>query len=228
MKKILVIAAHPDDEVLGCAGLMARAKHEGNLVHVLICAEGLTARQTQRNVNEKSDEFKALYDSANKANLILGVDSLEFLNFPDNRMDSVELLEVVKKIEQKIANFAPDEIYTHFHSDVNIDHQIVNKAVLVATRPMPGKLISKVYMFEVPSSTDWIFSGASQAFVPNVFVDITNFIEIKKESMKLYEIEMRKYPHSRSIENLINLAKVRGATVGVEAAEAFMLVREII
>jgi LmbE family N-acetylglucosaminyl deacetylase len=229
MKKILVIAAHPDDEVLGCGGTIAKLVKEGNEVHVVLAAEGLTSRQVNRNQTELKKEFDELYKKAKDANDHLGVTSLEFLGFPDNRMDSVDLLDIIKKIEIKLEKFFADVIYTHFPSDLNVDHRLLSEAVLTATRPMPGQGVKKIFFFEVPSSTDWKFGGSGQSFFsPNVFVNIESTLSQKMRALAHYQSEMRAFPHARSLENLENLAKVRGAHVGYKAAEAFILARELV
>ena len=229
MKKILVVAAHPDDEVLGCGGTIAKLAKVGHEVHVILAAEGLTSRQIERNQVELKKEFDELYKKAKDANDILGVKSLEFLGFPDNRMDSVDLLDIVKKIEAKLENFSAEIVYTHFPSDLNVDHRLLSEAVLTATRPMPGQGVKKVFFFEVASSTDWKFGGGEQAFFsPNVFVNIESTLTLKIKALSQYQSEMRPFPHARSLENLENLAKVRGAHVGYRAAEAFILARELI
>ena len=229
MKKILVVAAHPDDEVLGCGGTIAKLVKEGNEVHVVLAAEGLTSRQVNRNQAELKKEFDELYKKAKDANEHLGVTSLEFLGFPDNRMDSVDLLDIIKKIEIKLEVFFADVIYTHFPSDLNVDHRLLSEAVLTATRPMPGQGVKKVFFFEVPSSTDWKFGGSEHLFFsPNVFVNIESTLSQKMRALAHYQSEMRPFPHARSLENLENLAKVRGAHVGYRAAEAFILARELV
>lgn len=229
MKKILVVAAHPDDEVLGCGATIAKLAQSGCEVHVILAAEGLTSRQQSRDQAQLKNEFDELYAKAKKANDVLGVKSLEFLGFPDNRMDSVDLLDITKKIEAKLETFAAQEIYTHFPCDLNIDHRLLSEAVLTATRPMPGQVVKKVYFFEVPSSTDWKFGGAEQTFFsPNVFVNIETTLPLKLKALSHYDSEMRPFPHARSLENLENLAKVRGAHVGYKAAEAFVLARALV
>lgn len=228
-KKILIIAAHPDDEILGCGATIARLTTEGHEVHVMIMAEGLTSRQNVRNKESLKKEFDELYAMAEKANSLLGVRCLEFLGLPDNRMDSLDLLDIIKPIETKIEKFNPDDVYTHFPSDLNVDHRLLSEAVLTATRPIPGQTVKKVYFFEVPSSTDWMFGTSSTTgFTPNVFVDVEKYLSKKLEALNIYKSEMRPYPHARSIENLENLAKVRGSMVGFRAAEAFILARELI
>lgn len=227
MKRILVVAAHPDDEVLGCGGTIAKLAKEGHDVHVILAAEGLTSRQVARDHVGVKNELDELYVKAKEANDTLGVKSLEFLGFPDNRMDSIDLLDIVKKIESKLESFAADEIYTHYPSDLNVDHRLLSEAVLTASRPLPGQVVKKVFFFEVPSSTDWKF-GEQSFFTPNVFVNIELFLSVKMKSLMHYQSEMRPFPHARSLENLENLAKVRGAHVGYKAAEAFILARELV
>lgn len=229
MKKILIIAAHPDDEVLGCGGTIAKLSAQGAEVHVLLAAEGLTSRQEQRDPQALRAEFEKLHMTANQANELLGVKSLEFLGFPDNRMDSIDMLDVVKKIEAKMTTFKADEVYTHFPSDLNVDHRILSEAVLTATRPQPGQMVKKVFFFEVPSSTDWNYNGKpSSFFSPNTFVNIESSLSKKISALKCYDAEMRPFPHARSVENMENLARVRGASVGYKAAEAFILARALI
>lgn len=229
MKKVLVIAAHPDDEVLGCGGTIASQVLKGDIVKVVIAAEGLTSRQDSRDAEVLKKELNKLHTVAFEANAQLGVTDVQMLAFPDNRMDGLELLDVVKQIEKVVTDFNPNVIYTHFPNDLNVDHRILSEAVLTATRPMPGSSVSEIYFFEVASSTEWNFSGQSaRAFVPNVFVDIADTLAKKMAALKIYESEMRPFPHARSLENLENMAKVRGATVGLKSAEAFVLARSII
>jgi len=226
--KVLVVAAHPDDEVLGCGGTMARHVQEGDQVHVLILAEGMTARSTQRDRDIYSQELSALAQQAHAANKILGVTSVMLHNFPDNRMDSIDLLDIVKIIEQKINEIKPDIIYTHHAGDVNIDHRRVHDAVIAASRPMPGVCVTQVLFFEVASSTEWQTPYSAPIFAPNYFVNISSTLSLKIKALEVYASEMRDFPHPRSYKALEHLARWRGATVGVDAAEAFALGRIII
>lgn len=229
MKKILIVAAHPDDEVLGCGATAAKLSSEGCEVHVILAAEGLTSRQDVRDSVSLQKELQELISTATNANQALGIKSVEFLGFPDNRMDSLDMLDIVKKIESKLETFQADEVFTHFPSDLNIDHRLLSEAVLTATRPLPGQKVKKVFFFEVPSSTDWNFNGATHSyFSPNVFVNVEGFLSKKIQALSFYKSEMRPFPHARSIENVENLAKYRGAHVGYRAAEAFMLARELV
>lgn len=219
-KVILIVAAHSDDEAIGCAGAMAKHVAVGDEVHVLFMTDGVSSR-----LNEKNDIDHRL-SSAETASAIIGVTSIENLDFPDNQMDSIPLLNVTQAIEKKVEVVQPDVIYTHHIGDLNVDHQTTHKAVMTACRPQPASCVKEIYSFEVLSSTEWQSPGFLP-FSPNVFVDISNFIEVKKKALETYAEEMRPSPHSRSISNVINHANVRGNTVGVDYAEAFMSIREI-
>lgn len=216
-KIILVVAAHTDDEALGCGGTIARHVSEGDEVHLLFMTDGVGSRK------ENNDGTKRL-GAANEAAKILGVSSFTNLNFPDNTMDSIPLLDIVKEIEVQISELEPEVIYTHHIGDLNIDHQITHKAVLTACRPQPGFSVKEIYAFEVLSSTEWQAPGV-MPFIPSVFVDIVDYLAIKLKVLESYEEEMRSLPHSRSIEHVEHLAKHRGQSVGFFAAEAFMIIR---
>ena len=218
-KTILVIAAHSDDEALGCSGVIARHVSEGDSVHLLFMTDGVASRL-------ESGDGKNRLTYAQDASKILKVDSFTNLNFPDNKMDSIPLLDVVKEIEDKISQVQPEVIYTHHIGDLNIDHQITHKAVITACRPHPGFCVRKIYAFEVLSSTEWQTPGV-ESFCPNMFIDITDYIDIKKQVLKVYSAEMHQTPHSRSIDNAIRLNAVRGNSIGVDYAEAFVLIRMI-
>ncbi|MED3800264.1 PIG-L family deacetylase [Lysinibacillus capsici] len=229
MKKILVIAAHPDDEILGCGGVMAKHSKDGDKVYSAILAEGITSRDLQRNKEAHEDNFKILYKAAELANEIVGVTELKLLGFPDNRMDSVDLLDIVKQVEILIEKIKPDIIYTHHIGDVNIDHQMIHKAVITATRPIPGNhLVEEILFFETASSTEWMTPGTATPFTPNYYVNIEETLHLKLKALEAYEYEMRDWPHARSIKALDYLAKWRGANIGFEAAEAFILGRKIV
>lgn len=227
-KRILVIAAHPDDEILGCGGAMAKHVQNGDLVHVVILAEGMTSRDQQRDREKRKEELEELVTAAKMANKIIGVTSLEFHEFPDNRMDSVDLLDIVKVVEHFVSKFKPDIVYTHHIGDVNIDHNCIHKAVVTACRPVPNQSVKQLLFFEVASSTEWQPPSSAPIFAPNWFVDISNTLDLKLKALEAYAIEMREWPHSRSITALEHLAKWRGASVGVEAAEAFIAGRILV
>jgi LmbE family N-acetylglucosaminyl deacetylase len=226
-KSVLVVAAHPDDEVLGCGATMALHKRRGDRVHVLILAEGLTSRDPERNRNRQSAGLQALAQSARKANKILGVQSLTLGSFPDNRMDSIDRLDVIKAIEASIAKVKPSVVYSHHAGDVNIDHRIVHDAVVAACRPQPGHPVKQMLFFEVASSTEWRPPKSAVAFQPNWFVDVSSTLQKKLTALNAYKTEMRSWPHARSIKALEHLARWRGASIGTSAAEAFILGRRI-
>jgi len=226
--RVAVIAAHPDDEVLGCGGTMARHVRAGERVDVLIMAEGLTSRDDARDAAARVDDLEALKRVARAANTALGVTDLEFAGFPDNRLDGVDLLDVVKAVEAFLAARRPSVVYTHHPSDLNVDHRIVSQAVATACRPQPGAPVQTVLFFEVPSSTEWQPPGGYGPFVPAWFVDIGATLPQKLEALVHYAGEMRAWPHARSLRAVESLAHWRGATIGAEAAEAFALGRHLI
>ena len=219
-KKVLVVAAHPDDEILGCGGTMALHVDKGDDVYVVFMADGVASRLGKD--NSVIDRGSAAENAAK----ILGVTSVENLDFPDNSMDSVPLLDVTKAIEAKIEKLQPKVIYTHHLGDLNVDHQITHKAVMTACRPQPDFCVKEIFAFEVLSSTEWQTPGYFP-FMPNVFVDIGKQIDVKRKALEAYSKEMRQPPNSRSIENSIRLNALRGNTVGVEYAESFVLLRKI-
>jgi LmbE family N-acetylglucosaminyl deacetylase len=223
MKNILCIAAHPDDEILGFGATLAKHAEKGDAVYVVIAAEGITSRDTQRNTDVKSDEFKKLYECTEKANKILGVKKVQFLAMPDNRMDSLDLLDIVKKVEEVIKQIQPSVVYTHFQGDLNVDHQILNRAVLTACRPQPGYVVKEIYAGEVPSATHW--NPSAPAFNPNCFVNVESTLAKKLEALRIYESEMRAFPHARSLKGVEALAHWRGSQSGSPAAEAFEILR---
>lgn len=226
-KSVLVVAAHPDDEVLGCGATMAKHARDGDTVSVLIMAEGITSRDISRDPQKRKLELQELSVAAKAANRILGVKNLALHDFPDNRMDSVNLLDLVKLVEEQIQKHKPTVVYTHYGWDVNVDHQLTHDAVLTACRPMPGQPVKTLLFFEVASSTEWRPASSAPPFAPNWFTDISKTLPAKLKALKSYSREMRPWPHARSIKALEHLARWRGATIGVEAAEAFVLGREL-
>jgi len=224
-QSILVIAAHPDDEVLGCGGTMARHVREGDEVHVVILAEGITSRYQERSREAREYELSELAKATQKAGDILGISSLRLHQFPDNRMDGVDLLDVIKCVEEHLLRVAPDIVYTHHAGDLNIDHQVVHRAVVTACRPQPGQSVHTLLFFEVASSTEWQPPASAATFAPNWFVNISDTLEAKITALSYYKNEMRTWPHPRSIEAIKNLALWRGASYGIESAEGFILGR---
>jgi LmbE family N-acetylglucosaminyl deacetylase len=224
--KVLVIAAHPDDEVLGCGATAARLAQEQHEVHIAILGEGITSRHAQR-ADADANQLHALHRQAQSAAFKLGAKSLVLHKFPDNRLDTVPLLEVIKVIEELVDQISPEVIYTHHPGDLNVDHGVIYRAVLTATRPMVGQRVREIYAFEVPSSTEWAFGSVQPSFRPNVFVDVAATLETKIAALACYETEVREFPHPRSPESLRAVARRWGSAVGCHAAEAFELVRSV-
>lgn len=226
--RVLVVAAHPDDEVLGCGGTIARHSDDGDMVQVLIVAEGATSRQQHRDRYEAGDELPALSQAAQVAGSILGAKGVELLDLPDNRLDSLDRLDLIKLVEKRIERYQPQLVYVHHAGDVNVDHRRLHEAVVTACRPTPSHPVKRLLSFEVVSSSEWQPPGSAPAFQPNWFVDISNQWQRKHDALVAYASEMRSWPHSRSLKAVEHLARWRGAQVGVEAAESFCLLRQLI
>lgn len=232
--KILIFVAHPDDEVLGMGGTILRHSQKGDYVKVVYFATGITSRRSLNYYNnvayeQKNDpkliqkQIKSLRNDAQRSCKILKVKEIKFYDFPDNEMDSVPLLKIVKTVEKEIHSTRPDKIYTHHYHDLNIDHRTVFNAVLTACRPI-FSYVKELIMFEVPSSTEWNYPSC---FNPNYFVNIKSQLSSKIKAMKAYKNELRHFPHTRSIENLRVIAERWGSISGNYAAEAFEIARKI-
>ncbi|HEY8357826.1 MAG TPA: PIG-L deacetylase family protein [Ramlibacter sp.] len=220
-RTVLVVAAHTDDEVLGCGGTLARHVAEGDSVHAIFLADGVSSRD-----GAAHGEAERRDAAARHAHQILGLASATCLGMPDNKLDSLPLLQIVQSLEAAISKISPTTVYTHHHGDLNIDHAVTHQAVMTACRPLPGSRVREILSFEVMSSTEWATPGR-HPFLPNHYVDITPFMAVKMAAMRAYELEMRDEPHSRSFAHIEHLARHRGCSVGVGAAEAFMLVRSL-
>lgn len=219
-KKILVVAAHTDDEALGCGGTIARHAAAGDVVYALFMTDGVASRGVS------DSEAKHRQTAAAAAAKILGLAEIFQREFPDNRMDSVALLDVVKAVEDVVLKVQPEILYTHHAGDLNVDHRVTHQAVMTACRPLPGTPVREIYAFEALSSTEWTGSGQQQ-FSPNVFIDISDFVGVKQRALEAYAEEMRAAPHSRSLAHVRSLGEHRGNTVGVASAEAFEAIRVI-
>jgi LmbE family N-acetylglucosaminyl deacetylase len=226
MKRVLTIAAHPDDEVLGCGGAMAAHVAAGDRVSILILGEGLTSRAPARD-DASRDGIASLQDDARRAAAALGVTDLTLLEFPDNRFDHVDLLDVVKAVERVKAAAAPDIVYAHHWGDLNIDHRVTFDAVMAAFRPLPGEKPVSIFAFEVPSATGWAGPASDRAFVPTHYIGIEAMLPRKIEAMEAYTTERKTSPHPRAPESLTAWARYRGSQVGLGAAEAFVTVRTV-
>lgn len=223
-KRILVIAAHPDDEVLGCGGSIAKFSAGGDKVFALILGEGAMSRFDTRKDGLKSKAPAKLKAASARVARIMGIKMVSMFNFPDNRFDTVPLLEIAKVIEKVKNGIKPDIVYTHHRDDLNIDHRITYDAVLTACRPLKGETVKEIYSFEVPSSTEWNYPAS---FNPDVFIDINRTICKKIAALKCYKSELRQFPHPRSEEGARHLAAYRGSMAGLNCAEAFETVRII-
>lgn len=224
-ESLLILAAHPDDEVLGCGGTIAKLSDEGANVHVAFLADGVFSRGGDE--AGQQEELNTRRKAAQQACDILGVKSVSFGDFPDNRMDTIPLLDIVQAVELIIARHRPAIVFTHHGGDVNIDHRRLYEAVMTACRPQNHHPVKTLLSFEVPSSTEWQLPGGALAFTPNWFVDISATLDRKLAALEVYATELRAWPHPRSIQGVEHLAHWRGATVGVDAAEAFILGRQL-
>lgn len=224
LETTLVIAAHPDDEVLGCGGTIAKLTDQETAVHFAFLADGVGAR-----LHDDSGEYQAHLQqrrmAAQAATEILGAASVHFDDLPDNRLDTVALIDITRRVEALVAKHHPVKVFTHHSGDLNVDHRRVHQAVMTACRPQAGHPVRTILCFEVPSSTEWQTPGSGAAFEPNWFVDIGDTLERKLAALDAYRSELRDWPHARSRKGVEYLARWRGATVGCTAAEAFMLAR---
>lgn len=219
--KVAAIYAHPDDEVLACGGMLAHHAARGDDVKILILATGLTSR------GEASlQELESLKDDARNAARALGVESVSFGGFPDNAMDGVPLLDVVKAVEDFLDHHPAQVIYTHHMGDMNIDHEVTAQAVLTAARPLPGTMDLTILAGEINSSTEYA-PPPMIPFTPTEYYDIADTLDAKIKAMAAYKGELREWPHPRSLKALEHQARNRGAQAGMEAAEAFMTLRRI-
>jgi LmbE family N-acetylglucosaminyl deacetylase len=221
--RILVVVAHPDDETLGAGGTVAKFAQRGSEVWVLVICDGVTARHS---------EVDRQKECAKRACETLGVSNVVFCDMPDQRLDTLSLVDVITPIEECVAELQPELVLTHFEEDVNQDHGVVFRATMVATRPSPGSSVQTVMCFETASSTEWAAPFPGNTFVPNVYVDIESTLRTKVDAMSVYADthtgEVKPYPHPRSLEAIEVYAKRHGVAVGIEAAEPFMLVRGVI
>ena len=213
---VLVVAPHALDEVLGCGGTIALYAAEGRHVHILVlCGDG-TGHDSKRRV------------AAAQVAELLGAQPPRFAGFPENRSDTVPLSDIVTIIERTVAELRPSVVYVSNGSNLNVDHQIAFRATATAVRPVPGNPVMEFYSYEVPSSTDWAPPGFGEVFQPTRFAEITRVIERKRKALELYSFDLRPEPHARALNTLENVARVRGATVGIPAAEAFAVLRTIV
>lgn len=226
MKTILVIAAHPDDEVLGMGGTIAKLTKAGNEVYVLIVTDGSSSQYRD------CDELNKIIEDKKKETLacakILGVKEVMYGEQPDMKLDTTSHIIINQVIEKVVNHVQPEIVYTHFWGDVNMDHQQVYKSTLVAVRPVMGQVVKELYCYRVPSSTEWTPCKADTMFMPNVFVNITEEAEQKYAAFAEYTTELRDYPHPRSVKHLKELDIARGLEVGQGPTETFVLLRKLV
>ena len=221
--RVLVVIAHSDDETLGAGGTIRRLASEGKTVGVVSFTDGVSARGPGM-----ESEVLSRQEAASAAAKLLGFSWLANFGFPDNSLDTVPLLDMAKSLEAIGSEFRPDLVFTHSSADLNIDHRRVLEATLVCFRPQPSETYAAIYSMEIPSATGWGYPGITDDFVPNVFFDISETLKNKEAAMEAYGSEIRNFPHPRSIGGIKYLAGFRGSQVGLEAAEAFQLVRQIV
>ena len=228
-KRILVVVAHPDDEVLGLGSTMFTLIKDFNCkVRVLILGEGITSRADERNVAKWQSELDIHRSNIRSAQKTIGYESVGIYDFPDNRFDTVPLLSLVKVVEKDKSEFEPQVIFTHHGGDVNIDHQRTFEAVITACRPMTNETVKTIITFETMSGTEWRASSDPKRFVPNLFVELSEqALSAKTKAMEAYEFERRPYPHPRSPEALKIRAQMWGIANGIKFAEAFQVVRSV-
>ena len=219
--KVLVIAPHPDDEVLGCGGTIRKHVLGGDEVYLCIVTKAYSPEWPEDEVKERKEEVLGV-------NAILGIEKTHFLDLPTVRLDTMPQKELNDSIARVVEKVKPEVIYIPHKGDVNKDHRLVFEAAMVALRPLKGNTVSRIFCYETLSETEWGAPDADSFFVPNVYVNITDTLETKLAAMSAYRTELKDYPHPRSLEMLKILAQKRGSEAGLDAAEAFMLVREIV
>lgn len=229
-KRILVVVAHPDDEVLGLGATMFTLINDYNCkVRAVILGEGITSRADERDVVKWQNELEIHRSNIRSAQKAIGYESIGIYDFPDNRFDSIQLLDLIKVIEKEKSEFKPEVIFTHHGGDVNIDHQRTFEAVITACRPMSGEVVKTIITFETMSGTEWRASSDPKQFIPNLFFEVNEqAMDSKIKAMESYEFERRSYPHPRSPEALRIRAQMWGVANGLDLAEAFQIIRLIL
>jgi len=221
--KILIIAPHADDDILGCGGIMAKYQNKGVDTYVIIVTNGhLGAPELFKKEGTEKVRKEAL-----KAHRYLGIKKTFFLDFPAPRLDTIPSYKLSIEIEKIIRKNNISDLYIPHRGDIHKDHRITFEAALVSARPINNNPVKRIYTYETLSETEWAAPYGDDAFIPTIFEDISDFIEVKKNAFKFFTTQIKKFPHPRSLESIENLSKIRGATVGFKNAEAFMLIREL-
>lgn len=220
--RILVIAAHPDDEVYGMGGTIAKFSKLGHEIYTLIITEGCSSQY-----KEKKEIINIKKEEALRANQFLGVKKVLFGDLPDMMLDTIPHVIINKVIEDAIEEIRPEIVFTHHYGDVNKDHQLVYQSTMVAVRSTSIQCVKKVISYQVPSSTEWSEQILINQFAPNIYVQIAEYIEQKENAIKIYNTELREYPHPRSLQYIEIWDTSIGLKVGIKRAEAFHLVKSI-
>ncbi|MCQ4333831.1 PIG-L family deacetylase [Natronomonas sp. F2-12] len=221
---VLCIVAHPDDEVLGVGGTLARHTAEGDDVHICILSDGVTSRYEDTDAADA--EIERRRERAERAARILGA-TVSLHDFPDNRFDTAPLLDIVQTIEAEITEHNPDIVYTHHYGDLNVDHELACQATVTATRPLADSSVDRVLAFETLSATEWSVPKPDNAFQPTSFVNVNQHLDTKIDALSVYEAELRDSPHPRTIATVRQNTEVWGSKAGVPAAEPFEILREV-
>ena len=221
---VVCIVAHPDDEVLGVGGTLARHAADGDEVHICILSDGVTSRYDETDAADA--EIKQRRQRAQRAADTLGA-TVSLHGFPDNSFDTVPLLDIVQTIEAEIAEHEPDTVYTHHYGDLNVDHELSCRATITATRPLAKSDVKRVLAFETLSASEWSVPSPDNAFQPTSFVDVSDYLDIKADALSVYQRELRDPPHPRTVDTVVKNAEVWGSKAGVSAAEPFDVLREV-
>jgi len=220
---ILVIAPHPDDEVLGCGGTIKKHTNKGDNVYLCIVTKAYTPDWSKAFIENRKKEIAC-------AKGVLGIKEIFFLDLPTVKLDTVPQKKLNDLISNCVNKVKPEILYIPFAGDINKDHRLVFEASLVAARPKPNFSVKKIFSYEVPSETEWGTArakGIEEIFIPNEYVDISETLEVKLKAMSCYKSELKEFPHPRSLKAITVSAEKRGSEAGLQAAEAFMIIREI-
>jgi LmbE family N-acetylglucosaminyl deacetylase len=227
MKRVLRVSAHPDDDILGCGGFIAKYISRDVEFRVVFIAEGTTCRYEYSRINDPGvrEACNQRNSQGKQALQVLGVQSMAFYNLPCGRLDQTPIIDINKIIEKEIREFQPDTVFTHSGNDANNDHVVIHRSTIMATRPLPSSSVKSLYAYEILSSSEWRFT---ETFLPSYFEVLDDeHIRLKQAAIEKYETEVQKFPHPRSLEGIITLAKFRGMQCGAKYAEAFSLIRAI-